>query len=112
MHETCAFVIVSHNRAFLEKTCSDVLLLQNRALQHFPMSFEAFWAASAEKATRRQHQFDTQEKKIQDLKKQVANLQSVAAKGHSNVAGALGARKKKLEQMETGTCNKHDNGKR
>ncbi len=111
-YEELCFVIVSHNRAFLERTCSDVLLLQQKALAHFPMSFEAFWDVTAEKNTRKRHEFDKQEAQVQELKKQVAALQSTAAKGHSNVAGAIGARKKKLEQIEAGTCNKHENGKR
>ncbi len=111
-YDDMCFVVVSHNRAFLERTCSDVLLLQHKSLQHFPMSFEAFWAVSAEKTTRKQHQFDKQEVKVQELKRQVAVLQSTASKGHSNVAGAISARKKKLEQIEEGTCNKHENGKR
>lgn len=112
VYDEMCFVIVSHNRAFLERTCSDVLLFQQKSLQHYPMSFEQFWAVSAEKTTRKQHQFDKQEAKVQELKRQVQTLQSTAAKGHSNVAGAIGARKKKLEQIEAGTCNKHDNGKR
>ncbi len=112
LYQEMCFVIVSHNRTFLERTCSDVLLLQEKKLVHYPMSFEAFWSVTAQKIPRKQKQFDKQEAMVENLKRQVASLQSSAAKGHSNVAGAIGARKKKLEQIESGTCNKHENGKR
>lgn len=112
VHADVAFVIVSHNRAFLERTCSDVLLFQQHKLEHFPMSFESFWQVTDEKRVRKQRLFDKQEAKEKQLKQQIAALQSAAAKGQDKAAGAIGARKKKLEQLEAGTCNKHENGKR
>lgn len=107
-----AVLIVSHNRAFLEETCSDVLLFQEGTLRHYPITFEEFWQSSIQQKAFDQGRFDTQTKREAQLRKQIAELQKKCGQGDRSAAGALSSRQNKLEQLEDGTCNKHANGKR
>lgn len=110
--EDRTLIIVSHNRAFLETTASDVLVLQDQSLKTYGMPFEAFWESVAESQKFKQKRFEKQDHREKALRKQIGELQQRTARGDASAAGALSSRKNKLEQLEDGVSNRHECGKR
>jgi len=60
-------VVVSHDRAFLNQVCTDVIHLENRTLAYYPGTFYTFVAVRDERRERQRRQYEQQEAKRREM---------------------------------------------
>jgi ATP-binding cassette subfamily F protein 3 len=103
-------VVVSHDRAFLDEVCTDVLHLAHRKLAAYAGDFSTFEAVRAEQTARQRLMFETQEAKKKEMQKFVdAHLHKGVSLSKDD-AGARQAKKVAKDMSRVGAMG-HDGKK-
>ena len=91
---------VSHDRAFIEATATDVIVMSSHSLEYFHGSLGEFEQAAADNATNMERQVANLDKKKKELAQQAQQLKSQAAgkKGDQKKSSQAASRIKKLNR--------------
>ena len=94
-------VIVSHDRSFLDSISTEIIHFHRKQLKYYPGNYESFTVARDDiikKKSRIQEQLD---KKREDYKRTIMNLQKAARQNKRNekMLGVAASRKKKLNRI-------------
>lgn len=90
-----AFVVISHDRHFLNSVCDSIADVDYQELRVYPGNYDAFEAAKALAMTQRQAEITRTEQKIEEMQRFIDRFGSKATK-----ARQANARKKQVEKME------------
>ncbi|MEI6664674.1 MAG: ATP-binding cassette domain-containing protein [Chloroflexota bacterium] len=90
-----AFVVISHDRHFLNSVCDSIADVDYQELRVYPGNYDAFEAAKALAMTQREAEISRTEQKIEEMQKFIDRFGSKATK-----ARQANARKKQVEKME------------
>ena len=90
-----AFVVISHDRHFLNSVCDAIADVDYQELRVYPGNYDAFEAAKALAATQRSAEIARTEQKIEEMQRFIDRFGSKATK-----ARQANARKKQVEKME------------
>lgn len=105
-------LLVSHDRAFLDAVCTDIIHFSNQKLKYYPGNYSAFEQRQAEKAARDAQILDASERKRTKAMEFVEKHQHTSSKKHgfdpNKQRQAKTIREKKLERIG----NYREDGKR
>jgi ATPase subunit of ABC transporter with duplicated ATPase domains len=105
-------VLVSHDRAFLDAVCTDIIHFSHQKLTYYPGNFSAFEQRQAEKASREAQILDSAERKRTKALEFVERHQHAGSKKHgfdpNKQRQAKTIREKKLDRIG----NYREDGKR
>ena len=90
-----AFVVISHDRHFLNSVCDSIADVDYQELRVYPGNYDAFEAAKALATTQRSAEIARTEQKIEEMQRFIDRFGSKATK-----ARQANARKKQVEKME------------
>ena len=113
VNERNVVVVISHNRAFLEDITTDTIMFARKTLRTANCDFATFMAAVKDKEKHQNARFEKQQETIARYQRTIANVQSqLKNQKNSKGNGLISSRKQKLDLIERGAINKHENGKR
>ncbi len=90
-----AFVVVSHDRMFLDNTVNEIYEIEYGKTEHYSGNYTEFAAEKKKRAVIKQKQFDAQQKEIEHLNEVVERFRYKATK-----AAMAQSKIKQLERME------------
>jgi len=90
-----AFIMISHDRAFLDEVTNYTLILENARMAMIKGNYEQYRKIQEEKRTHLQKQFNEQERQKKQLEEFIARFH-----GQPNKAGQVRAKRSQLERME------------
>ena len=79
----CAMVIVSHDRAFLNATTTDIMHFTQKTITYYPGDFDTFLTAREDHIAKMQTIQDGIDRKVKHAETQIIKLQSKMAKNDS-----------------------------
>lgn len=97
--EGITILFVSHDRTFVDRVATDVVLLAGKRLTYFPGDFTAFETARADQLAQAQKKADVDAKRTAQLEAQLARARSQQAHQRDGNSGAVKAVKTKLERV-------------
>lgn len=98
-------VIISHDPVFLDRVCTDTIILKDKKLHYFPGNFASFVQAMDNQYQHLQQQLDTQERQkkaiVQSISKAKAKKSSgkTSERGDSNLGSFISCREKALDRL-------------
>jgi ATPase subunit of ABC transporter with duplicated ATPase domains len=111
------FIVVSHERMFLNAVCTEIMHFHRCGLKYYPGDYEAFQQAREDIVKKKGKLQELLDKKRESYLKSIKNIEKAAAKNKRNekMSGIAASRKKKyervgLEKTEDGkkwNCQKH-----
>jgi ATP-binding cassette subfamily F protein 3 len=90
-----AFIMISHDRAFLDEVTNYTLILENGRIAKIKGNYEQYRKIQDEKRTHLQKQFNEQERQKKQLEEFIARFH-----GQPNKAGQVRGKRSQLERME------------
>jgi ATP-binding cassette, subfamily F, member 3 len=90
-----AFIMISHDRAFLDEVTNYTLILENGRMAMIKGNYEQYRKIQEEKRTHLQKQFNEQERQKKQLEEFIARFH-----GQPNKAGQVRGKRSQLERME------------
>jgi len=90
-----AFIMISHDRAFLDEVTNYTLILENGKIAKIKGNYEQYRKIQDEKRTHLQKQLNEQERQKKQLEEFIARFH-----GQPNKAGQVRAKRSQLERME------------
>lgn len=96
-----AVLIVSHNRYLLDKTCSTLFDMFSGKMTIFTGNYSSYRIEKYRSAIIEQSEYETSQKRMEKLVKEIKQLQSIAMSQYNppaTVMSKLGAAKRKLEE--------------
>lgn len=105
-------LVVSHDRAFLNRVCTDTVDMKHTILQAFPGPYDDYADNQEERQAHKAHMMDALARKRKHVQQTIHNCTVMGHKNHDDGKLAQAAsRKKKLKERLVGS-DKLENGKR
>ena len=92
------FLIVSHDRSFLDEVCTDIIRFHSQQLHYYPGNYTDFEIAYSDKESHNKRLQDGLDKQRKKMEESLRKMQVVAHKSDSST-GMVSSRKKKLNRM-------------
>ncbi len=78
-----AVLIISHDRHFLDKTVTRIFELENKKIHFFNGNYSEYQKQKQKKFKDHMHQYEVQQRKVEDIELQMEQLKSWSDKAHS-----------------------------
>lgn len=92
------FLVVSHDKSFLDDVCTDIIRFAYQQLHYYPGNYTAYEVAHSDKESHNRSLQATLDKKRAKMEESLRKMQVIAHKSDS-ASGAVANRKKKLNRM-------------
>mmetsp|Transcript_24420 Transcript_24420/g.38036 ORF Transcript_24420/g.38036 Transcript_24420/m.38036 type:complete len:642 (-) Transcript_24420:147-2072(-) len=95
------FVVVSHDRMFLNAVCTEIMHFHRCGLKYYPGNYEAFQQARSDITKKKGKLQENLDKKRQSYLKSIQNIEKAAARNKRNekMSGIAASRRKKYERV-------------
>ncbi len=93
----CCVLLVSHDRAFVDRVCTDVIILQNQTLRYFPGNFSDFFEAEQQLSAHHSQLLDGRVRQEEKARAAVDRMKK-GATSDTNLKQAK-QKEKKIERM-------------